>query len=655
MSAASGMEGQMKNIILGTAGHVDHGKTTLIKALSGIDTDRLEEEKKRGITIELGFAHIPNDAGYNIGVIDVPGHEKFIKNMLAGIGGIDFVLFVVAADEGIMPQTREHFEILRALGIDDGIIAVTKTDMVDEEWLEMLLEEVDDYFKGSFLEGKPVIPVSAATGENVEKLREEIIAKCDRENKRREEKELFRLPVDRVFTMSGFGTVVTGTLMDGTVSVGDDVYVYPHEGQGAGGSDGLKVKIRGIQTYGKDTRTAIAGQRTAINLAGIGKEEIDRGDVLAAKDAVTVTNMLDVRLEVFDSSDRMILNNSRVHLYCGSDEVITKVILLDRDVLGPGEECYAQLRLEEPAAVRRGDRFIVRFYSPIITIGGGVILDTLPAKHKRNREEVLDGMEILEKGSLADVVTAKSGGRRFVKQAVLTAELGLLPAEMESIVASAPDRIVRLSDGTLISDAKFSRLRTDIEAIISSYHEANPLADGIPRQELYSRLRDSWHTDDDKAIQSLTKYLMESGFLDDRGKSVALHGFKIEYTPEQLALKDRIAGMYRDADLEMIRTEDIFNIDKKYANAGGRGIISSILDDLAGEGVIRKVNPSYYVSVPAWDKAVAAVRSFEEPFTIAEYRDRLGTSRKYASELLPAMDREGITIFDGTSRTVVKR
>ena len=277
----------MKNIIIGTAGHVDHGKTTLIKALSGIDTDRLEEEKKRGITIELGFAHIPNDAGYNIGVIDVPGHEKFIKHMLAGIGGIDFVLFVVAADEGIMPQTREHFEILQALGINDGIIAVTKTDMVEEEWLEMMLEEVDDYFKGSFLEGKPVIPVSAATGENIDVLKEAIIEKCDRENKRREEKELFRLPVDRVFSMQGFGTVITGTLMDGTVKTGQDIVINP---------EGKKAKVRGIQTYGKETETAIAGQRTAINLSGVTKEDIDRGDVVSYPGAVTVTNMLDVKL-----------------------------------------------------------------------------------------------------------------------------------------------------------------------------------------------------------------------------------------------------------------------------------------------------------------------------------------------------------------------
>ena len=638
----------MKNIIIGTAGHVDHGKTRLIKALSGIDTDRLDEEKKRGITIELGFAHIPNDAGYNIGVIDVPGHEKFIKNMLAGIGGIDFVLFVVAADEGIMPQTREHFEILKALGIDDGIIAVTKTDMVDEEWLEMLLEEVEDYFRGSFLEGKPVIPVSSATGENIELLKEEIIRKCDRDSKRREEKELFRLPVDRVFTMSGFGTVVTGTLVDGTVRVGDEVIIYPHQGKGPGGTDGRRAKVRGIQTYGKSTDTAIAGQRTAINLSGVDKDEIERGDVLAAKDAVTVTNMIDVRLNVFSSSDRIILNNSRVHLYTGSDEVITKVILLDRDALAADEECYAQLRLEEPAAVRRGDRFIVRFYSPIITIGGGVVLDTLPAKHRRNREEVLAGMEILDKGSIRDILLAKAGGRRPVKRDELARELGLLQNEMESALGQA-EGIVCLGDGTLMSPAKFKGYRANIEELISDYHRTNPLADGMPRQELLSRLRDMWHIDDEKLLQSFMKHLIETGIIEDKGKAIALSGFRIEYTEEQKALKERISRQYAEAGLEMIKTDDIFALDKD------RGIISAILGDLAKEGAIVKVNPSYFISAEAWETAVAAAKGFDGAFTLAEYRDRLGTSRKYAAELLPAFDKAGITVFDGTSRSMVKK
>jgi len=631
----------MKNIIIGTAGHVDHGKTTLIKALSGIDTDRLAEEKKRGITIELGFAHIPNDAGYNIGVVDVPGHEKFIKHMLAGIGGIDFVLFVVAADEGIMPQTREHFEILNSLGIDDGIIAVTKCDMVEEEWLEMMLEEVDEYFKGSFLEGKPVIPVSAATGEGIERLRSEIIVKCDRDNKRREEKELFRLPVDRVFTMQGFGTVVTGTLMDGSVRVGDDILIYP---------EGSKAKVRGIQTYGKDTDTASAGQRTAINLSGVSKDDIDRGDIAAYPGAVTVTSMIDTELTIFSSTDRVILNNSRVHLYCGSDEVLCKVILLDRDALSAGETAYAQLRLEEPAAVRRGDRFIIRFYSPVITVGGGRIIDALPAKHKRNKPEVLAGMDILSHGTVSEIIYAKACERRFVRQGELASELGLLGHEMAAAAEKgiSEGSLIVLPDDTIVSDSKYLRLRTDTENIINDYHGSNPLADGIPRQELISRLRERWFTGDDKLVQSVIKYMLAQGFIEDRGKSIAISGFSIEYTEEQKTLKAEIEAMYAKAGIEMIKNDEVFALYKD-----GR-IIRAILEDLESEGVIYKVNPSYYIEKGSWDRAVLAAMSFDDEFTLAEYRDRLGTSRKYAAEFLPAMDKAGITVFNGETRKAVK-
>ena len=631
----------MKNIIIGTAGHVDHGKTTLIKALSGIDTDRLIEEKKRGITIELGFAHIPNDAGYNIGVIDVPGHEKFIKHMLAGIGGIDFVLFVVAADEGIMPQTREHFEILDSLGIDDGIIAVTKTDMVEEEWLEMLLEEVDEYFKGTFLEGKPVIPVSAATGEGIGELRTEIISKCDRPNKRREEKELFRLPVDRVFTMQGFGTVVTGTLMDGSVRVGDDVIIYP---------EGSKAKVRGIQTYGKDTDTALAGQRTAINLSGVSKEDIDRGDIVAYPDAVTVTSMIDAELSMFSSADKVVLNNSRVHLYCGSDEVLCKVILLDRDTLSAGETAYAQLRLEEPAAVRRGDRFIIRFYSPVITVGGGRIIDALPAKHKRNRPAILEGMDVLSHGSAGEIIYAKACERRFVRQKELASELSLPGHEMAEAVENgiSAGSLVVLPDDTIVSDSKYMRLKEDTENIINAYHAVNPLAEGIPRQELLSRMKENWFTDDDKLVQAVLKYLTAQEFIEDRGKNVAISGFSIEYTDEQKALKDRIKAMYAGAGIEMIKNDEIFALYRD-----GR-IVRAILEDLESDGMIYKVNPSYYIDRQAWDRAVQAAMSFDDAFTLAEYRDRLGTSRKYAAEFLPAMDKAGITVFNGETRRVVK-
>lgn len=632
----------MKNIIIGTAGHVDHGKTTLIKALSGIDTDRLIEEKRRGITIELGFAHIPNNAGYNIGVVDVPGHEKFIKHMLAGTGGIDFVLFVVAADEGIMPQTKEHFEILSALGIDDGIIALTKTDMVEDDWLEMLIEDIREYFKGSFLEDKPLIPVSAANGDGIEELRNEIVAKCDRENKRREEKELFRLPVDRVFTMQGFGTVVTGTLMDGSVSLGQEVLINPK---------GTKAKIRGIQTYGKETETAFAGQRTAINLSGVSKENIDRGDVISYPGAVIVTNMLDVKLGIFSSADRTVLNNSRVHLYTGSDEVLCKVILLDRDSLSSGEEAYAQLRLEEPAAVRRGDRFIIRFYSPIITVGGGRIIDAFPQKHKRNRPEVLELMERLESSSVGDVVYAKSAQPSFVRQDSLAEEMGLLKSEMEAIaqIEIKSGRIIRLSDGSLMSDSKALMLRDKTVQIIEVYHKENPLSDGVPRQELLSRMRTNWHIKDEKLIQALLAYMLEAGIVKDHGKSISLSGFKIEYSEEQLELKGKIAEMYKAAGIELIKNEEIFSLtgDAKTGRA--------IQEDLCEEGVIVKLSPSYYIESGAWRMAVDAAMSFDSGFTLAEYRDKLQTSRKYAEELLSAMDRQGITRFNGETREAIGR
>ena len=629
----------MKNIIIGTAGHVDHGKTRLIKALSGIDTDRLEEEKKRGITIELGFAHIPNDAGYNIGVIDVPGHEKFIKNMLAGIGGIDFVLFVVAADEGIMPQTREHFEILQALGIDDGIIAITKTDMVDEEWLELVQEDIRDYVEGSFLEGKPMIPVSSKSGENIDLLKEEIIRKCDRESKRIEAPEMFRLPVDRVFIKSGFGTVVTGTLMDGTCSLNDEVHVFPEE---------TPAKIRGIQTYGNDVEQAVAGQRTAINLSGVRKEDIRRGDVIAAKGAVSVTGMLDVKLKIFDSSERMVLNNSRVHLYCGSKEVLTKVILMDRDALSAGEEAYVQFRLEEPIAVRRGDRFIIRFYSPIITIGGGQILDAVPEKHKRNRENVLEGFRMLESGNISDIFVLKTGGHKFYSKELLLQELGMLPEtgnrEIERCIEE--DKLVELEDGTILAASKFQMMTDRLIQLLQEYHESNPLAEGMPKQELQSRLRDTWHIQEDKIILGAVHRLMNLGMLTDCGKTVSMQGFEAVLTPEQEKLKERIAGIYKDAGIEIPKNDEIYALDSD------KRVINAIFDRLYKEGVLVKVDPSYNISQEGWNRVAAAARTAgaEGSFVLADFRDTLNTSRKYASVYLAALDRAGITVFDGERR-----
>ena len=632
----------MQNIIIGTAGHVDHGKTQLIKALSGIDTDRLDEEKKRGITIELGFAHIPNDAGYNIGVIDVPGHEKFIKNMLAGIGGIDFVVFVVAADEGIMPQTREHFEILESLGIEDGIIAVTKTDMVEKDWLDMLIEEVKDYFKSSFLEGKPIIPVSSRTGDNIEVLKEEIIKKCDRKNKRREEKELFRLPIDRVFSMSGFGTVVTGTLLDGSISVGDEVMIEPK---------GIKAKVRGIQTYGKETDSAIAGQRTAINLANVKKEEIARGDVLAAENAVVNTSMIDVKLKVFKSSDRQILNNSRVHIYAGAKETLCKVVLLERGALAAGEEALAQLRLEEPMALRRADRFIIRFYSPIITIGGGEIIDVNPDKHKRNKPEIIESLKALEGNDLPKILEMKTGQYRFLNSEDLAHEIGMLPGELASILDSEiqAGNIIRLEDKSLLSKNKFERLKTNLENLINKYHDANPLVDGIPKQELLSKLSESWHIEDEKLLQALVNYLLQNKVIIDKGKTIALTGFAVEFSPEQLKIKDGLQSDYEAAGIEFIESNELY---KKY---GDKEAAIAMQQELVQEGIIIRVDPAHYASVTAWNKCIEAAREFPAEFTLAEYRDKLQTSRKFAEVILAALDKQGITYFNNVTRVVISR
>lgn len=635
----------MKNVIIGTAGHVDHGKTQLIKALSGIDTDRLSEEKKRGITIDLGFAHIDNDAGYNIGVIDVPGHEKFIKNMLAGISGVDFVLFVVAADEGIMPQTKEHFEILQALGIDDGIVAITKKDMVDEEWIEMLFEDVKDFFKDSFLEGKPMIAVSSKTGENIDALKAEILKKCDRESKRREEPELFRLPIDRVFSMQGFGTVVTGTLVDGVLRLNDEMNIYPED---------VTVKVRGIQTYGSDTDEAVAGQRTAVNLSGIKKENAPRGSVLAAPGAVTVTNMLDAEMGVFKSSDRQILNNSRVHLYTGSKEVLAKVIIMDREVMVSGDKAYVQLRLEEPIAIRRGDKFIVRFYSPVITIGGGRILDANPEKHKRNRDDVMTEFEILASEDINEIVYLKAGKWKYYKERELGQELGLTEAEARHIIKSLADqsRVLILADGSIVSERKLKVLEETVSKIIEEYHNQNPMVDGIPKRELLSRLKEYRHIEDDKLGQAIIYKFLDSGMLEDKEKTISLAGFKVEFSDEQLALMDKIGKLYDEAGVETIKNEEIYEL------VGDKNVASALQAELISQGKIFKLDASYYIDTKAWDVAVAAGRELgiEKPegFTLAEYRDKLEISRKFASVLLSALDKYGITVFNGEYRKTIK-
>lgn len=385
----------MRNIIIGTAGHIDHGKTTLIKALTGRETDRWEEEKRRGITIDLGFTYFDLPDGSKAGIIDVPGHEKFIKNMLAGVVGMDMVLLVIAADEGIMPQTTEHLNILNLLGVENGIVVMTKCDMADEEWISLVKEDIKESLKSTFLECAKIVEVSSKTGQGIDKLIQEITNLAQQGVRERELNTIPRLPIDRAFSITGFGTVITGTLISGILKKGDEVEIYPVN---------KLCKVRNIQVHSSDSEKAYAGQRTAINLSNIKKTDIYRGCVIAPVNSMRNTMMLDVKLNMLKSTKRTIINRSRLHLYTGTSEILCRVVLLDRDELTPGESCYAQLRLEEEIAVRRGDKFIVRFYSPLETVGGGEIIEPVPMKKKRFDEDLIEELRIKEKGTGADVI-----------------------------------------------------------------------------------------------------------------------------------------------------------------------------------------------------------------------------------------------------------
>lgn len=384
----------MKHVIIGTAGHIDHGKTTLIKAITGRETDRLKEEQERGISIELGFTYFDLPSGQRAGIIDVPGHEKFIKHMLAGVIGIDIVLLVVSAEEGIMPQTVEHLSILDLMGIKKGFVVLTKSDLVDSEWIDMVEEEVRDEIQGTFLEKAPIIRVSSTTKMGIEDTIN-LIEEYTKELEDKDIDDMPRLPVDRVFSISGFGTVVTGTLLSGKFKVGDEIQVFPGD---------TKARIRTLQVHDEDATIAYGGQRVAINLAGLKKEDVDRGNIIAPIGSMTDTMMADVKIKLIKGINRTIDNRTRLRLYIGTKEVLCRIVLLDKEQLEPGEEGYAQLRLEEEIVAKRGDKFILRFYSPMFTIGGGEILEPNPTKKKRFDEKTIKELEVKEMGSPTDII-----------------------------------------------------------------------------------------------------------------------------------------------------------------------------------------------------------------------------------------------------------
>lgn len=625
----------MKNIIVGTAGHVDHGKTCLIKALTGMDTDRLKEEKKRGITIENGFADmICGD--YNISIIDVPGHEKFIKNMLAGIGGIDLVLLVVGLDEGVMPQTVEHFNILKMLNIRKGIIVFTKRDLVDdEEWIELVKEDAKSLVEGTFMEDAPSIEVSAYDNFNIEELKQLIVENIDDSILKSDAKELFRLPVDRVFTIDGFGTVITGTLMEGTIRQGDDITVYP---------DGKVTKVRNLQVHNETVDTAFAGQRTAINLAGLKKEDIQRGSVLAAKDSLEPTMMVDVRMELFDDIDRSVVNNSRVHFYCGSSQALGKVVLMDRDTAEKGEVCYAQIRLEEAVAVKKDDRFIIRFYSPLITIGGGKVLEVSPSKHKRFDENVIKAMELKDKGDIKDIaeLVIKEKSRYLFTKGYFAAKLRLGIRELEKILESleTENRINIVRRDYVVHSDYIKEICEFSCNVLKDYHDKNSLSEGINKEEFKSKISQKFRIFDSKMADEIISLAERQGSIKINAKSVSLAGFSVSYSPAMEAMKERIIKIYKDSRYEMPTVDEVLQTEKDQTNA------RHIIDALINCGTLVRLNYQYCIDKEAFDNALDKLKDKVHQngrITLAEFRDIIGTSRKYAMEILDYLDSKKIT------------
>lgn len=632
----------MQNVIVGTAGHVDHGKTCLIKALSGIDTDRLKEEKKRGITIELGFANLIDTDGVHIGIIDVPGHEKFVKNMLAGIGGIDLVLLVIALDEGVMPQTVEHFEILKMLQIRQGIVVLTKSDTVDSDWADMVEEDVRELIKGSFLEQAELIRVSSYTGENIDVLRQKIVAMAKQAGRRREEKELFRLPIDRVFTMEGFGTVVTGTLVEGMCEAGQEVMVYPQE---------RLLKIRGVQSHGQKEEKASAGQRTAINLAGIKKEELSRGEVLAYPGSLVNSTMVDAALRLFDSTQRKLKNGDRVHLSYGSAQAIGKVILLDCDVVEAGQEALVQLRFDDPICVKRNDKFIIRFYSPVETFGGGTVLNPAADKHKRGQESVIESLKLKKTGTDMEILEqmVNEESRRFPEAKDLAAWMDMTVSEAEKMLDTLRNKkkILHLNDGSFVGKAYWERVSGLANEVLAHFHRENPIVEGMDREELKSRLAERMHLQSGKKAEALMAELEKRKVITIQGSIVSVAGFTVSYSDEASQMMTDMENIYKKAGIEVPSTDELVGAykDRKQAR--------QVLSELTKKGILVKAGTGVLMHREHWERALGVLREYlasHPQITLGEFRDLLGTSRKYAVMLLETYDQMKITKKIGDAR-----
>jgi len=635
----------MKHLILGTAGHIDHGKTSLVKSLTGTDTDRLKEEKARGITIELGFAHLELPGGVRFGVVDVPGHERFVRTMVAGVGGMDLVLLVIAADEGIMPQTREHLEICTLLGVKRGMVVLTKKDLVEPDWLDLVTEEVREYLAGSFLAAAPIVAVSSRSGDGIEQLKTEL-ARLAGEIDQKKSDAPFRLPVDRVFTVTGFGTVVTGTLLSGGISVGEEVELLP---------SGLACRVRGVQSFGAKVDRGSAGERLAVNLQGVDHDEVERGDVVVPKGLYRPTSAVDVRLNYLGSAPKELKHRGTVRLHSATYEVPAKVILFDRDALKPGESAYLQLRLARPVLLLPGDPFVVRTYSPQATLGGGTVLDPAPPRRRRRSAEALELLAAAESGADQDRI------RLMVESSLLS---GLSVLEMVNRSGMSGKRIEAalaplLSAGAVLQVVKepriflardaFSALKQMLSEELRGYLEQNPMQEGIGKEELKSRIP---RRSDPRFFGPLLASMEKEGVaLSDRD-IVRLPGRKAGVTVDQVALQSMLEEALKKGWGEPPTVKELCE---------ALGCTEKQLLDhanlLCREGRAAKVKGDVFYAPAALaeirEKLIGYLKEKQE-ITPAEFRDLTGLSRKFMIPLLESFDQEKLTIRLGDKRVLRK-
>jgi selenocysteine-specific elongation factor len=636
----------LKQIILGTAGHIDHGKTSLIKAVTGINTDRLKEEKRRGITIELGFADLDLPSGQHLGIVDVPGHEKFVKNMVAGATGIDIVAMVIAADEGVMPQTREHMEICALLGIRYGLVVLTKTDLVDEEWLELVIEDIRDFVQGTFLEKAPIVPVSSSNGAGMEdfiKTLDELSTAIPN----RPPSSIFRLPVDRVFTMKGFGTVITGTLISGRVEVGDTIMLYP---------SGITSKVRGIQVHNSSVNTAEAGMRTAVNFQGLEKASVNRGDVLSNPDALKSSYMLDVSFDYLKSNKKPIKNRTRVRFHAGTNEVLGILVLLDKDELLPGETTVVQLRIDAPIAVIKDDRFVIRSYSPVRTIGGGNILNPIPKKHKRFKPDVIDGLKGLMDHAPEDIISYHVGeaGYRGVTHSDLKIMTSLHEKELQKIMQNLmSNRTVILADRepqTYIHQKSFEKFNNETSDYLADYHTANPLKTGMPKEELKSKFSAFQGT---KVFNLMLNQMIKDKEIVTEENAVRLASHKVSLGMDQADIKNKIIDVYEKNGL----TPPYFKELKKNFDVEAP-LAKDVLMLLVDEGQIVKVKEDLYFHAAAVEELQQRLIDFLKShgeLTTPQFKEMTGVSRKYLIPLIEYFDAQNITIRVGDIRKLRNR